>query len=144
MGLFPSGCLRSLLLCPSWNMQTVQEIVKHHWLCKVPNQVKLSWFASKPSLIDRNECHLCLDHAVLFVLLLSGIRREEGSRKGAVAEQNKVNQGQSRRLNLQFPCLCWFKSDPPHCLMFCISFPQLLKEWLGPADCGQVGHARFK
>lgn len=59
-----------------------------------------------------------------------GIGREEGSWNKTVAEQNKVNQGQSKKLNLQFPCLCWFKSDPPHCLMFCISFPQLLKEWL--------------
>lgn len=101
-------------------MQTVQEIVKHRWLCDVPNQIKLSRFTLKPSLIDRKECHLCSDYAVFFVLLLLGTRREEGSGNRAVAEQNKVNQGQSRRLNLQFPCLCWFKSDPPHCLMFCI------------------------
>lgn len=77
-----------------------------------------------------------------------GIGTEEGSGDRAVAEQNKVNQGESKKLNLQFPCLCWFKSDPPHCLMFCISFPQLPKEWLRLAEMlqnrGQVGHARFE
>lgn len=77
-----------------------------------------------------------------------GIGREEESGDRAVAEQNKVNQGEGKKLNLQFPCLCWFKSDPPHCLMFCISFPQLPKEWLRLAEMlqnhGQVGHARFE
>lgn len=77
-----------------------------------------------------------------------GIRREEGSGNRGVAEQNKVNQGQSKKLNFQFPCLCWFKSDSPHCLIFCISFPQLLEEWLRLAEVlqnhVQVGHARLE
>lgn len=66
--------------------------------------------------------------------LLSGGRRAEESVHGVVAEHNKVNQGQNRRLNLQFPRLCWFKSDPPICSMLCVSFPQLLKERLWPGE----------
>lgn len=53
---------------------------------------KIVMIYSKPSLIDRNECHLCLDHAVFFVLLLLGIRREEGSENSS----GWTKQGESR------------------------------------------------
>lgn len=64
-------------------MWTVQKIVKHRWLFKVPNQVKLWWFTSKPSLTDKNKRNLCLDRAVFFVSLLSAL----GERKGLGTEQ---------------------------------------------------------
>lgn len=113
-------------------MPSVSQAVRCGWLHNLLNSYISHDFTSRPT--DRNECHLCTNRAVCFILLLSGGGRVEESGHRAVAVHNKVNQGQNRRLNLQFPCLCWFKSGPPICSMFCISFPQLLKERLWPAE----------